>query len=168
MTIVNAKAEIDKLQNLDPALTQAIVIQVDKEVANYLLTRNFENNRETNPSRVLSYRKTMENGDWVLGDPIKLSTEGKLIDGQHRLKAASGLPDELSAPFVVLAGQPPKASETYDQGMTRNALHVSKIRGIEGISSSHISTIRMMFYFREGGREKTRGSLISPSNQRSG
>lgn len=145
MSIFDAQAEIRKLTSLDFTQTNAVVIQANKEVAAYLLSLNFDNNRGIHQHRIKNYRQSMIDGDWVVGDPIKISTEGKLVDGQHRLSA---VPDEGIIPFVVLTGQPPKAAETYDQGMRRNALHVARIRGIEGLSSTHISTLRMMFTFR--------------------
>lgn len=145
MSIIDAKSEIDKLMKLDFSQTNAVVLQVNKEVAQHLLSLNFDNNRKITPSRVRQYRIMMLDGDWSLGDPIKISVSGQLLDGQHRLSA---VPDEICVPFVVLTGQPEKAAETYDQGMRRNALHIAKVRGIEGLSNSHISILRMMFLYR--------------------
>lgn len=144
-TIFDAKAEIRKLQTLNFAETNAVVVQADKEVAAFLLGKNFDANRSLYRYRVANYQQMMLDGEWVIGDPIKFSSDGKLIDGQHRLSA---VPDGVVVPFVILTGQPKKAAETYDQGMRRNALHIASIRGVEGLSNSHISILRMMFYFR--------------------
>ena len=145
MAIFTATDEIRKLQSIDFTKTNAIEILVDKEVASFLLSKNFEGNRNVTSHRVAGYRKIMAEGDWTLGDPLKFSKSGDLIDGQHRLKA---VPDGCTIPFVILTGQPDKAAETYDQGMKRNALHIAKIRGVESITGKHISIIRMMFVFR--------------------
>jgi hypothetical protein len=145
MAIFNATDEISKLQSIDFTKTNAIEILVDKEVASFLLSKNFEGNRNVTSHRVTGYRKIMTEGDWTLGDPLKFSKSGNLIDGQHRLMA---VPDGCKIPFVILTGQPDKAAETYDQGMKRNALHIARIRGIESITGKHVSIIRMMFVFR--------------------
>jgi hypothetical protein len=145
MSIFDAKAEIRKLTTLDLTQTGATVIQVNKEVAEYLLGLNFDSNRSIQKNRVKLYQTMMLDGEWGLGDPIKISVSGRLLDGQHRLSA---VPDELVVSFVLLFGQPEKAAETYDQGMRRNALHVAKVRGIEGLQNTHISTLRMMFFYR--------------------
>lgn len=145
MSIIDAQAEICKLTSLDFAQTNAVTIQVNKEVAEYLLSLNFDNNRNVSQNRVKQYRTMMLDGDWSIGDPIKFSVSGRLLDGQHRLSA---VPDDMVIPFVVLTGQPEKAAETYDQGMRRNALHIAKVRGVEGLNASHISILRMMFIYR--------------------
>ena len=145
MTIFTATDEISKLQSIDFAKTNAMEILVDKEVASFLLSKNFEGNRNVTTHRVAGYRKIMSEGDWTLGDPLKFSQSGNLIDGQHRLMA---VPDGCIIPFVILTGQPEKAAETYDQGMKRNTLHIARIRGMESITGKHVSIIRMMFLFR--------------------
>lgn len=158
MTIFDAKAEIDKLRSLDFTQTQAVEIQADREVADFLLSLNFDSNRNLSHQRASAYKELMANGEWVLSDPLKISSDGKLIDGQHRLKA---VPNDVVVPFVILTGQPPKASETYDQGMRRNAIHIAKVRGLEGFHLAHISCLRMMLVFRSS--DSMRSSVASPA-----
>jgi hypothetical protein len=50
-------------------------------------------NREIRPQRVEEYAKTMEAGEWhdLLSDPITITSDGHVLNGQHRLAAASGV-----------------------------------------------------------------------------
>lgn len=147
MAIFNAKEQIRKFDSLDFTRTNAIEILADKEVAMFLLSKNFDRNRNVSPPRVQIYRQAMSSGQWVLGDPLKFSISGKLIDGQHRLSA---VPDNTVIPFVVLTGQTERSAETYDQGMRRNAIHIARIRDIAPLTNHHIAILKMMFLFRFG------------------
>jgi hypothetical protein len=47
-------------------------------------------NRDIRPERVERYREVMEAGEWrdLLSDPITVTDDGEVINGQHRLAAA--------------------------------------------------------------------------------
>lgn len=47
-------------------------------------------NRDIRPDRVEQYREAMQAGEWhdLLSDPITISNQGQVINGQHRLAAA--------------------------------------------------------------------------------
>ena len=51
-----------------------------------------EHNRDIRPDRVERYTQAMLNGEWqdLLSDPITITAEGQVIDGQHRIAAAAG------------------------------------------------------------------------------
>lgn len=53
------------------------------------LEKNFETNRKISESNVLKLATSMVNDDWKqnIGDTIKISKDGRLIDGQHRMTA---------------------------------------------------------------------------------
>lgn len=148
---------LSKLQSLDLTLLQSHLFEIDQESARFLLSLNFTSNRTLSTARVDSYRKTMKQGDWKLSAPLLISASGKLIDGQHRLSA---IPEGCSIPFLIQTGMPDNSAEVLDQGKVRNALDITKIRGVKGIWSSHISILRMMFAFR-GNRLRLTPSKIA-------
>lgn len=60
---------------------------ITPELAADLLSRNMKN-RPVSQQRVRKYMAAMVAGKWLLnGEAIKISIDGRLIDGQHRLKA---------------------------------------------------------------------------------
>lgn len=72
-----------------------------------------EFNREINPRRVEEYGNAMEKGDWhdLLSDPITITEDGQVINGQHRLAAASQVDWEKAGSdpqFLIVWGVSPK------------------------------------------------------------
>jgi len=85
--------------------------------------------RSLSPNRVAKYCKDMRAGHWrVTGDPIRFDSSGRLIDGQHRLKAVidAGVPVEMTVAWNV----PDAAVGAIDIGSARTA---GQILGAEGI-----------------------------------
>jgi hypothetical protein len=77
-----------------------------------------ELNRDVSEARVESYSQAMANGQWwFTPDPIVVSDEGLIINGQHRLIAASRIDWEPghSPQFVVVWGVDKKASLLMDE-----------------------------------------------------
>jgi len=62
-------------------------VRVTPEIAAEWLQKN-ENNRRQSRATIDAYARDMAAGKWLLsGDPIRFDVNGKLIDGQHRLRA---------------------------------------------------------------------------------
>lgn len=83
---MNAAESFDNVASMTnrPA---ASVVTVDPATAQRWLDR-MGANRHVRPSRVEQYARDMTNGDWRLtGEPVKFAADGRLLDGQHRLKA---------------------------------------------------------------------------------
>lgn len=60
---------------------------ITPRIAKTMLSHN-TGNRPLRKAVVQRYATDMENGDWQdNGDPIRFDTNGRLIDGQHRLEA---------------------------------------------------------------------------------
>jgi hypothetical protein len=65
-------------------------------------------NRPVNEQRVGQYQKLMQDGQWndLLSDPIAITSDGEVINGQHRLAAGAALsnfgPDDRDPQFLVL------------------------------------------------------------------
>jgi hypothetical protein len=73
-----------------------------------LLANGGRYNRAVVPARVERYRRAMEAGEWhdCLTDPIAITSDGQLINGQHRVAAAAEVdwPNVANDPaFLVLA-----------------------------------------------------------------
>ena len=82
---------------------------VEPEQAQKWLERNIAN-RTLRPSRVQEYATAMTEGRWrYTADPIRFDSDGKLIDGQHRLMAVvrSGCTVEMH----VVRGLSPEAQD---------------------------------------------------------
>lgn len=64
-------------------------VLVTPDVAKRLLGINYENQRNVQPARVDMYARDMANGNWnpQSSNSIRISSDGKVIDGQHRLLA---------------------------------------------------------------------------------
>ena len=74
------------------------------------------------------YAGAMERDEWQYnGESIKFTTEGKLIDGQHRLRAI--LKSNQTIPLMVVLDLQPEAFQTIDTGRARSASDILAIRG---------------------------------------
>lgn len=74
------------------------------------------------------YAGAMERGEWQYnGESIKFTKEGKLIDGQHRLRAI--LKSNATIPLMVVLDLQPEAFHTIDTGRARSASDILAIRG---------------------------------------
>lgn len=82
------------------------------------LLRNVENNRPVSSSTVSRYARDMKTGSWdVNGEPIKFTKSGKMIDGQHRLRAC--IESGVSFETVVVLGLENRTMLTLDSGLVR-------------------------------------------------
>ena len=78
-----------------------------------------KHNREIRVQRVAEYREAMESGRWrdLLSDPITITDDGQVINGQHRLAAASNV-DWSEVPndplFLVVWGVAPEEAAHAD------------------------------------------------------
>jgi hypothetical protein len=82
-------------------------------------------NREIRPTRVGEYVEVMKAGSWrdLLSDPIAVTADGHVLNGQHRLAAAADVKwDEVEndPTFLVVWGVDPKEA-LYADGSRRTA-----------------------------------------------
>lgn len=88
------------------------------------------NNRKSVTRKITQFAADMEAEDWLLnGEPIIFDTKGRVIDGEHRLRAItlSG----ASATMVVIRGVDPEARRTVDTGTARSFGQVCEMDGIK-------------------------------------
>ncbi len=105
---------------------------ITPELAADLLSRNMKN-RPVSQQRVRKYMAAMVAGKWLLnGEAIKISIDGRLIDGQHRLKAI--IQANRTVRMMVVRGLSNDVIPTLDTGKVRTAGDVLAISG--GVSST--------------------------------
>jgi hypothetical protein len=118
----------------DAAQLSITVENIDRATAEDYLEKN-DSNRTVRPRRVQEFKRDMLAGEWRdVGDPIRFDTNGRLVDGQHRLHGvmaateADGNPD-LSITFVVVRGVEPEDRHVIDTGTRRTAGDQLKMAG---------------------------------------
>lgn len=97
------------------------LVEVTPELAGWLIVRNYDGNRKLRQSKVADYASDMKAGKFpaIKSQPIVFTSDGKLIDGQHRLKAV--IEAKVTVPMWVMTGQPMSDFEYLDNGYVRAA-----------------------------------------------
>lgn len=95
---------------------------ISPAVAKELATTYMAPNRTYSKASGDAYLTDMLAGRWMMnGDPIRFDTDGKVIDGQHRLAAVAQLPaTHEGLPFLVVRGVEREAQDTMDAGRKRS------------------------------------------------
>lgn len=139
---------------------EAKLVTITPEMALSLLARNRKNRSVTN-ARVMQYAADMKKGAWQInGEAIKVSADGRVLDGQHRLMAI--LEADTKIETLLITGLDPTVQETMDQGRNRSFADVLKLRG-EKHYTTLSSAVRMVcLYERDGVPFKLWGGA-SPS-----
>ena len=141
---------------------KAEIVNVDAKVANSCLERN-NINRPLRPSLVTKYRRTMETGNWVMnGETVIVSTTGDLLNGQHRLTAASKLKNGETVPMLFVFGIPNETFSTIDAGIVRtagDAIYIEKGYGVK-FCDTLAAGIKANVLHRMAGNTKWGNSLI--------
>lgn len=102
---------------------------VDPETAQKWLEFN-EKNRKVRVSTVDMYARDLRAGRWmVTGDPLRFDHTGRLIDGQHRLRAV--VKANMAAWFLVVRGVEPEVQRVLDTQARRTAAEALRLSGFE-------------------------------------
>lgn len=105
----------------------ARVVVVTPELAEQMLARN-NLNRHVSSVVINKYARDMATGQWHLnGQTIKISTNGVLLDGQHRLEAVK----KAKKPFasIIVDGLPESSFISLDTGRRRSVSDILRDRG---------------------------------------
>lgn len=83
-------------------------------------------NRDIRPERVEKYAQAMRKGEWrtLFSDPITVTSDGQVLNGQHRIAAASCVDwskVENDPEFLILIGVEPDEA-LYADGSSRTAI----------------------------------------------
>lgn len=83
-----------------------------------ILDNNNINNRAISKARIAEYSSAMSRGEWLFnGDSIRISDDGVLLDGQHRLTAL--LKSNTEQYFIVIENMKKNIGFTIDGGKNR-------------------------------------------------
>ncbi len=97
----NGSTIMRKIKKLDE---RSGIYQIGPEEAESILATPGARNRPVSLARVIKYAGRMKSGHWRLtGEPVILDQQGRLLDGQHRLRAIIEAGKEVET--VVLYGE---------------------------------------------------------------
>jgi hypothetical protein len=109
---------------------------------------NNTGNRRLDPKRVRRYASEIRKGQWkTTGDSIKLASDGRVLDGQHRLAAI--VDADTAVTVAVATGVNPDVFDVLDSGKSRTSGDVLQIAGIK--SASVTATVARMLILLEAG-----------------
>ncbi|TXH53753.1 MAG: hypothetical protein E6Q97_12285 [Desulfurellales bacterium] len=107
--------------------------EITPDRARELLGSN-EHNRHIRSRKVDQYDNDMRNGEWrMTGEPISITVDGHLINGQHRLLAC--IQAEVAFVTAVAYGLDPDAMVSMDTGAKRNLADLLTLNGYTSASS---------------------------------
>lgn len=107
-------------------------IRLTSEQAADWLAKHEGPNRRISEPRALQYQADMENDRWHFDAmPLRISNEGKLLDGQHRLTALANCLPSQEIEFLVIKGLTPDSQLVMDQGGARTAGQQLGLKGIK-------------------------------------
>ena len=145
------KARLKKL----PQVKTSDEVIIDKAVANALLSAN-THNRNLQLKKVEKYADEMNRGRWTdIGDPIRVSRTGVLLDGQHTLSAIAMA--DVAHPYTIVWGLEDRAQKYMDTGSKRSLAHALSLDG-EAHPTLLGGATRMAWQIESGG---TPGRLIT-------
>lgn len=117
-------------------------VTITPEIAEQLVSQN-KANRKVSANNLNKIKASMNRGEWVLnGEAIKVSRDGRVLDGQHRLIAAI----ETGTTFktLIVYGLPDSAQDSMDTGKSRTLADVLSIRGYKNATSLAATTVAIM------------------------
>jgi hypothetical protein len=108
----------------------AFIMHVTPAMATKLIESNHIDQRTLRKHRVESYLMTMNAGLWSPnnGENLKFSNKGNMLDGQHRIVAASKS-DKKHISFLCITNVDESNMRCIDNGLSRNLADILKITG---------------------------------------
>ena len=129
-------------------------LMVDRAFAELLLERN-TGNRRVNKRKLQQLADQMRSGEFEnTGEPVIISVEGVVNNGQHRLMAV--IEADAVLDMDVRFGIPRKAFSKTDTGAPRTGADVLSIKGVHA-GSQVASTVRLLVLYERGLPEAIRG-----------
>lgn len=102
-------------------------INLTPKMAKEILATN-THNRKITQTRVNKWAESMKRGEWQMnGEAIKISSDGVLLDGQHRLYAV--IQSGTTIPVLIIRGLAPSSQDTMDTGKSRTLSDVLSLQG---------------------------------------
>jgi hypothetical protein len=127
----------------------AQIVTMTSARAGLLLEKCNHHNRPCESTRVDMYMMEMLAGRWMFtGEAIKISRDGQLLDGQHRLRAVAN--SGVAIPMLIITGLDPRAQEVMDQGKPRTLSDALKLRG-EHDENNLAAALRSVAHYKRDG-----------------
>jgi len=124
------------------------VEKITPSTAAELLKRNSKN-RPLRSATIKLYANEMRKGNWVVnGEAIKISAEGVLLDGQHRLNAV--ITSGVAIDSLVIRGLADSVFDTLDTGAKRTPGDVLSLSGIKN-SKLVATAARLLLIYKKSG-----------------
>lgn len=134
---------------------------ITPEVAQAYLD-TMERNRSEKPGGTDAYGRDMENDAWlVTGETIVFDWFGRLIDGQHRLRAV--VKSGTSIYTLVVRGIDPKAQDAMDSGIRRTFRDKLTMDGILG-APALAALLRRIYLWEPPYNERVNFSRVTVTN----
>lgn len=147
MTTTLAPATTAELDTIGAGGPAAIVITITPALAKQLLHRNTRN-RKLRERAVGDYARDINAGNWSLnGEAIKISANGDVLDGQHRLHAV--VQADTAVDMFVVIGLDPATQETMDSGRKRSTADVLSLRDEEN-ATTLAAVLRRVWAWEQG------------------
>lgn len=143
------------MDNLIFENTVVSIREITPENASRILSDKNTKNRRISPTKVAEYTSAMKRDEWAFnGDSIRLSSDGTLLDGQHRLTAL--VKAGMSQHFIVVENMMKGVGVTIDIGKNRSGGDVLSIdSGVSTGKAAAITGAIRLFYKHEIGRMLT-------------
>lgn len=134
------------------------IVAVGPELARKWLDRNM-GNRPVSVATVVRYAEEMSKGRWKMtGDPVRFSTTGKLIDGQHRLHAV--IKSGVTINVLVITDLQDSIFNVIDTGRGRGKADILSIEyGLPFETTKLLASAATIAYFYEHGAYSLKGAL---------
>lgn len=130
-----------------PPQNNALKMEITPAIAYAMMERNKDDewhNRPESPKAIRRYIAAMSRGWKYTGEPIIFSASGRLLNGQHRLRAC--IAANTSFPCLVVFGIDDDAFAFMDIGTTRTAGHIFAIESIPNYNWA-AATIRLVYFY---------------------
>lgn len=136
-------------------------LPISPPLARRILELNADNQRNHRQSLSDRYARDMGTGRWTEknGQPINIATNGRVINGQHRLQGI--IKSGKTVRFDVNMGISPDAIVVIDAGASRSAVDVIRTSG--GTDLSGIASIVRWIIMWEMGTPTGRGGRFAPT-----
>lgn len=123
-------------------------VTLTPQLARQLLSRN-DSNRNIKPTKLEAYKADIIGGKWQLnGEPVILSREGLLNDGQHRCAAVSETNSCIDT--VVTFGVGRQTRTSLDQGSARSPGDYLRMEGLKNVNNVAAVAKLILTYDRLG------------------
>jgi hypothetical protein len=141
----------------DTVLTD--VVNLTPELASELLKNN-DRNRSVRQTKVQQYATDIVAGRWVFnGEPLIVSKNGLLNDGQHRAYAVIDSNSPIST--LIVFGVDRDSRTTVDQGGARGASDYAQMEGVLNAASATSIARMVMAYERTDGQHLSKTKEVT-------